>query len=146
MEAIVDLYESEDLYKKVYKEIRIKTTNGTTLLGKVIIGERQKLSALFTKSADPFISLVDVEGSDISAKVLFLNKNNILWVEADDHPRKTNILGNNAPLVSNSEGKRKTTRDTPKECCEDLDMEEPDSSTIRETSEPSVIREKGRAS
>ncbi len=40
---------------------------------------------LFTKTDDPFIVLSDVERNDGTKTVLFLNKNNIIWVEPEDH-------------------------------------------------------------
>ena len=48
------------------------------------IGIKERVSDLFTKTDNPFIVLFDVEHRDISGKVLFINKNNIVWVEPED--------------------------------------------------------------
>ena len=76
--------ESKDSYKREYRNVTIRTIDGTTLLGKVNIGIKDRVSDLFTKTENPFIVLFDVEDRDISGKVLFINKNNIVWVEPED--------------------------------------------------------------
>jgi len=76
--------ESKDSYKREYRNVTVRTIDGTTLLGKVNIGIKDRVSDLFTKTENPFIVLFDVEDRDISGKVLFINKNNIVWVEPED--------------------------------------------------------------
>ena len=76
--------EGKDVYKREYRNITIRTTDGSTLIGKVNIGIKERVSDLFTKTDNPFIVLVDVEHSGINRKVLFVNKNNIVWVEPED--------------------------------------------------------------
>jgi len=76
--------ESKDSYKREYRRISIRTTDGSTLLGKVNIGIKDRVSELFTKTESPFIILIDAEHQDITGKVLFVNKNNIVWVEPED--------------------------------------------------------------
>jgi small nuclear ribonucleoprotein (snRNP)-like protein len=76
--------ESKDSYKREYRNVTIRTIDGTTLIGKVNIGIKERVSDLFTKTENPFIVLFDVEDRDISGKVLFINKNNIVWVEPED--------------------------------------------------------------
>jgi len=76
--------ESKDNYRREYRRISIKTSDGSTLVGKVNIGIKERVSDLFTKTENPFIVLIDVEHQDISGKVLFVNKNNIVWVEPED--------------------------------------------------------------
>ena len=76
--------ESKDIYKKEYRKITVRTTDGSTLLGKVNIGISERVSELFTKTENPFIVLSDVEHKDGSGKVLIINKNNIVWVEPSD--------------------------------------------------------------
>ena len=41
---------SKDAYKKEYKNITIRTTDGTTLLGKINLGIKDRVSDLFTKT------------------------------------------------------------------------------------------------
>ena len=76
--------ESKDNYKREYRRISIKTSDGSTLVGKVNIGIKERVSDLFTKTENPFIVLIDVEHQDISGSVLFVNKSNIVWVEPED--------------------------------------------------------------
>lgn len=76
--------ESRDSYKREYRRISIRTTDGSTLLGSVNIGIKKRVSDLFTKTDNPFIVLIDVEHQDIAGRVLFINKNNIVWVEPED--------------------------------------------------------------
>jgi hypothetical protein len=75
---------SKDKYKKEYRNITIRTIDGSTLQGRVNIGIKERVSDLFTKTENPFIVLFDAEHKDISGKVLFVNKNNIVWVEPQD--------------------------------------------------------------
>jgi hypothetical protein len=76
--------ESKDAYKREYRKVTIKTIDGSTLLGKVNIGIKERVSDIFTKTDTPFIVLIDVEHRDITGRVLFVNKNNIVWVEPED--------------------------------------------------------------
>lgn len=68
-------------YKKEYRDITIRTTEGSTLTGKVNIGIKDRVSELFTKADTPFIILFDAEYSNVTGKVFFINKSNIVWVE-----------------------------------------------------------------
>ena len=76
--------ESKDAYKKEYRDVTIRTSDGSTLLGKVNLGIKERVSDLFTKTENPFVVLSDVEHRDGSGKVLILNKNHIIWVEPVD--------------------------------------------------------------
>jgi len=75
---------SKDTYKREYRNVTIRTIDGSTLLGKVNMGIKERVSDLFTKTESPFIVLFDVEHRDSSGKVLIVNKNNIVWVEPED--------------------------------------------------------------
>jgi hypothetical protein len=74
----------KDVYKKEYRNIAIRTTDGSTLLGRINIGIKERVSDLFTKTDSPFVVLFDAEHRDGAGKVLFVNKNNIVWVEPQD--------------------------------------------------------------
>jgi len=76
--------KSQDAYKREYRKVTIRTIDGSTILGKVNIGIKDRVSDIFTKTDNPFIVLFDVEHKDITGKVLFVNKNNIVWVEPED--------------------------------------------------------------
>ena len=77
--------QSKDVYKKEYRGVRVKTTDGVTLRGKVNIGIKARVADIFTKTDDPFIVLSDVKREDGIRTVLFVNKNNIVWVEPEEH-------------------------------------------------------------
>ena len=76
--------ERRDHYKTEYKKITVRTIDGSTLLGKVNIGIKERVSDLFTKTENPFIVLLDAEHKDGSGKVLIVNKNHIVWAEPDE--------------------------------------------------------------
>ena len=46
--------ERKDQYKKAYRNITIRTTDGSTLMGKVNLGIKERVSDLFTKTENPF--------------------------------------------------------------------------------------------
>jgi len=75
---------SKDAYKKEYRHVTIRTSDGSTILGKVNLGIKERVSDLFTKTENPFIVLFDAEHRDGTGKVLFVNKNNIVWAEPED--------------------------------------------------------------
>jgi hypothetical protein len=84
MKEATALEQSKDIYKREYREVKIKTIAGELLKGKVNIGLKARVADLFTKTDDPFIVLSDVESGSGSRKVLFINKNNIVWVEPEE--------------------------------------------------------------
>ncbi len=70
-------------YKTEVRKIILKTTDGETMSGKVNIGINHRVSDLFTKDENQFIVLFDAEHKGTSGKVLFINKNCIVWVEPE---------------------------------------------------------------
>ncbi|MBU2498719.1 MAG: hypothetical protein KKE57_07460 [Proteobacteria bacterium] len=76
--------QDKEVYKKEFRKITVRTTDGATIVGKVNIGIKARVAELFTRTEDPFIVLSDVELEPGSQKVLFINKNNIVWVEPED--------------------------------------------------------------
>ena len=76
--------QSRHVYKKEYRNVRIKTTDGELLKGKVNIGLKSRVADLFTRMADPFIVLSEVESGPGATRVLFVNKDNIIWVEPEE--------------------------------------------------------------
>ncbi len=73
-----------DPYKKEYRPVTVRTTDGSTFMGKVNIGIKDRVSDLFTKSESPFVVVVDVETREGAGKVLIVNKSQIVWVEPED--------------------------------------------------------------
>ncbi len=70
-------------YKTEIRKIVIKTTDGETMSGKINIGVKERVSDIFTNEDNPFIVLFDAEHKNTSGKVLFVNKNNIVWAEPE---------------------------------------------------------------
>ena len=70
--------------KADYKKITVKTSDGSTIQGKITVSSNQRVSDIFTKSEAPFIVMVDVSYRDGVGKILFVNKRHILWVEPED--------------------------------------------------------------
>ena len=67
-----------------YNVITVKTSDGSTLQGKVCLAENQRVSDLFTQSTSPFIVMVDVTHREGEGKILVINKEHIIWVEPED--------------------------------------------------------------
>ncbi len=76
--------KSKDQYRTEYKKITLRTSDGSTMTGKVNIGIKERVSDLFTKTESRFIVLLNAEASSGSGKVLFINKDHIVWVEPEN--------------------------------------------------------------
>jgi hypothetical protein len=63
--------------------ITIKTVDGSTIRGNINLGVKERVSDLFTKSANPFIVLTGVTSGGGSRQTLFVNKQYIVWVEPE---------------------------------------------------------------
>ncbi len=74
----------ETSYATEYRLITVRTTDGSTINGKVNISPDQRVSELFTRSDISFIVMVDVVLKDAVGKTRFINKDHIVWVEPDD--------------------------------------------------------------
>lgn len=70
--------------KTDYKKITIKTSDGSTIQGKINVASNQRVSDIFTKSEASFIVMVDVSYRDGVGKILFVNKRHILWIEPEE--------------------------------------------------------------
>lgn len=70
-------------YNPQYKLITVRTSDGSTINGKVNIAAKERVSDLFTKSDTPFIVMVDVVLKDAQGKIRFVNKDHIVWVEPE---------------------------------------------------------------
>lgn len=71
-------------YQVEYKRITLKTTDGSTINGKVNIGQKQRVSDIFTSSEELFLVLVDVSFKESFGKTMFINKNHIVWAEPEE--------------------------------------------------------------
>lgn len=73
-----------DNYKTEYKKITVKTSDGSTFMGKVNIGIKERVSDLFTRPEKPFIILINGEHKEGPERVLIINKNHIIWAEPEE--------------------------------------------------------------
>lgn len=71
-------------FRKEYRNISLKTSDGSTIRGRVNLGIKERVSDLFTKSERPFIVITDASHRDGAGKVLFVNKMHIIWAEPED--------------------------------------------------------------
>ena len=71
-------------YVTDYRTITIKTTDGSTINGKVNLTSKQRVSDLFTDADSQFIILVDAVTKEGSGKILFINKEHIVWAEPEE--------------------------------------------------------------
>jgi len=71
-------------YNTEYRSITVRTTDGSTINGKVNISPDQRVSDLFTRRELPFVVMVEVVLKDAVGKTRFINKDHIVWVEPED--------------------------------------------------------------
>ncbi|MEK6194491.1 MAG: hypothetical protein N2F24_09745 [Deltaproteobacteria bacterium] len=76
--------DQDGSFSTEYRSITIRTTDGSTINGKVNISPEQRVSDLFTQGDKPFIVMVDVVLKDAVGKTRFINKDHIVWVEPED--------------------------------------------------------------
>ncbi|HSQ83186.1 MAG TPA: hypothetical protein VLM43_00565 [Desulfobacterales bacterium] len=76
--------KSVENYKADYKNITIKTTDGSTIFGKINIGEKERISDIFTGNKSLFIVMVDVSYKENVGKTMFINKRHIVWAEPEE--------------------------------------------------------------
>lgn len=76
--------EQKNKYQTEYRSITIRTTDGSTLNGKVNIAPDERVSDLFVRADKPFIVMVEVSSMNTQGKIRFVNKAHIVWVEPDE--------------------------------------------------------------
>jgi hypothetical protein len=76
--------DNKAAYQTEYRSITIRTTDGSTMNGRVNISPDARVSDLFTRTDKTFIVMVGVTSADTQGKTRFLNKDHIVWVEPDD--------------------------------------------------------------
>lgn len=75
----------KESYMADFRNVQVKVSDGSLLRGKVNIGDNyRRLSDLFKHSDDSFIVMVSEEPPEHPPKVYFINKNYIIWAEAQD--------------------------------------------------------------
>ncbi|BBO90200.1 hypothetical protein [Desulfosarcina ovata] len=78
------MVDSKSGYETDYRNITLKTIEGSTINGKVNISPNQRISDLLTLNESPFLVVVDANYGDFKEKVLFINKAYIVWIEPED--------------------------------------------------------------
>lgn len=71
-------------YQVEYKNITLKTTDGSTIYGQINIGENKRVSDIFTSNKSLFVVMVDVSYKENVGKTIFINKRHIVWAEPDE--------------------------------------------------------------
>ena len=71
-------------YQVEYKNITIKTSDGSTIYGQINIGEKERVSDIFTINESLFVVMVDVSYKENIGKTIFINKRHIVWAEPDE--------------------------------------------------------------
>jgi len=68
------------------KQIVIKLTDGTLLEGSVTIRGKIRLSDLFNDTNNQYVVMFDIAAEEQMGNVLFVNKDQIVWVSPLDKP------------------------------------------------------------
>ncbi len=71
-------------YPAKYKSITIRTTDRSTIYGKINVGNKERVSDIFTSSESPFVVMVDASYKENIGKTMFINKRHIVWAEPDE--------------------------------------------------------------
>lgn len=74
-----------DTFVKNFRPIVVKIKDGTTITGKLNIGDFPRVSDFFKKSPDNYFVLSDAEHRGTSGKVVIINKSEIMWAEPEDN-------------------------------------------------------------
>ena len=67
-----------------YRSITIRTATGSTIKGRVNIAGKERVSDLFTRNGPPFLIIVDATVREGHSRILFVNKDHIVWAEPGD--------------------------------------------------------------
>jgi Family of unknown function (DUF6812) len=76
--------KSAEGYPVEYKNITIKTTDGSTIYGQINVGEKERVSDIFTSNKNSFVVMVDVSYKENVGKTIFINKRHIVWAEPEE--------------------------------------------------------------
>ena len=64
-----------------YRQIVVKIKDGTTITGRLNIGNYTRVSDFFKQAPDQFFVLSDAESRGVAGKIVIVNKSEILWAE-----------------------------------------------------------------
>jgi hypothetical protein len=76
--------KSSDNNQAEYKKITIRTSDGSTIHGKVNIAEKNRVSDIFTSNEGLFVVMVDVSCENSFDRTMFVNKRHIVWAEPEE--------------------------------------------------------------
>ena len=76
--------KSSDNNQAEYKKITIRTSDGSTMHGKVYIAEKNRVSDIFTSNEGLFVVMVDVSYENSFGRTMFVNKRHIVWAEPEE--------------------------------------------------------------
>jgi hypothetical protein len=74
-----------DTYVKNFRSVVVKIKDGTTITGKLNIGDFPRVSDYFRNSSDKYLVLSDAEHRGMSGRVVIVNKSEIMWAEPEDN-------------------------------------------------------------
>jgi hypothetical protein len=78
------MQDMADTWVKNFRPVVIKLKDGTTITGKLNIGDFPRVSDFFKKSPDQYFVLSDAEHRGVSGRVVIINKSEIIWAEPED--------------------------------------------------------------
>jgi hypothetical protein len=79
------MQDMADTWVKNFRSVVVKIKDGTTITGKLNIGDFPRVSDFFKKSPDQYFVLSDAEHRGMTGKVVIINKNEIVWAEPEDN-------------------------------------------------------------
>ncbi|RZB36938.1 MAG: hypothetical protein SRB2_01738 [Desulfobacteraceae bacterium Eth-SRB2] len=74
-----------DSFVKNFYSVVVKIKDGTTITGKLNIGDFPRVSDYFRNSPDKYFVLSEAEHRGSSGKVVIINKSEIVWAEPEDN-------------------------------------------------------------
>jgi hypothetical protein len=76
---------TKEEYVTDYKNLSVKLSDGSSIKGKVNLGANFKRLSDFVKhTPDKFITIVSEDASKQSKKVILVNKDYVIWAEAEE--------------------------------------------------------------
>ena len=72
-----------ETWEKNFHSVVVKIKDGTTISGKINIGQFQRVSDYFRQSSDQYLVLSDAEHRGMSGKVVIINKQEVVWAEPE---------------------------------------------------------------
>jgi hypothetical protein len=71
-------------YEVNYKNITVKTIDGSMITGKVNIQNFQRLSDMLKHSMEKYLTITSEKGAYESKQVTIVNRQYIIWAKAED--------------------------------------------------------------